>query len=72
MHLHPVHSYSTLIRDTFRKLSDGLFLTACRQVAKEYPNITYDEDLLDRVCLQVRFLHSTSVKVTLKYVLVDV
>jgi isocitrate dehydrogenase (NAD+) len=36
-----------------RRMSDGLFLTACRQVAKEYPNIKYDEDLLDRVCLQI-------------------
>lgn len=35
------------------KQSDGLFLSACRQVAKEYPNIKYDEDLLDRVCLQI-------------------
>ncbi|PVG03678.1 putative IDH2-isocitrate dehydrogenase subunit 2, mitochondrial [Serendipita vermifera] len=35
------------------KMSDGMFLSACRQVAKEFPNIKYDEDLLDRVCLQV-------------------
>lgn len=38
---------------TCRKMSDGMFLTACRDVAKEYPNISYDEDLLDRVCLRV-------------------
>lgn len=31
-----------------------MFLSACREVSKEYPNIAYDEDLLDRVCLQVR------------------
>lgn len=31
-----------------------MFLSACRQVAKDFPNIKYDEDLLDRVCLQVR------------------
>jgi len=35
------------------KMSDGMFLTACRAVAKEYPNITYDEDLLDRICLRI-------------------
>jgi isocitrate dehydrogenase (NAD+) len=34
-------------------MSDGMFLTACRAVAKDYPNIAYDEDLLDRVCLRV-------------------
>lgn len=30
-----------------------MFLTACRAVAKEYPDVAYDEDLLDRVCLRV-------------------
>lgn len=34
-------------------MSDGMFLTACRAVAKEYPDVAYDEDLLDRVCLRV-------------------
>ncbi|KAI0092844.1 hypothetical protein BDY19DRAFT_926675 [Irpex rosettiformis] len=35
------------------KMSDGMFLSACRQVAKDFPGIAYDEDLLDRVCLQI-------------------
>jgi isocitrate dehydrogenase (NAD+) len=35
-------------------MSDGMFLQTCREVAKEFPMIKYDEDLLDRVCLQVR------------------
>ncbi|RSH78084.1 NAD-dependent isocitrate dehydrogenase [Apiotrichum porosum] len=35
------------------KMSDGMFLTACRAVAKEYPDIAYDEDLLDRICLRI-------------------
>ncbi|RDB22684.1 Isocitrate dehydrogenase [NAD] subunit 2, mitochondrial [Hypsizygus marmoreus] len=35
------------------KMSDGMFLSACREVAKEFPDVKYDEDLLDRVCLQV-------------------
>ena len=35
------------------KMSDGMFLSACRQVAKDFPGIQYDEDLLDRVCLQI-------------------
>lgn len=35
------------------KMSDGMFLQACRAVAKEYPQIKYDEDLLDRVCLRI-------------------
>lgn len=39
----------------WRKMSDGMFLSACREVSKEFPDVTYDEDLLDRVCLQVCF-----------------
>jgi len=35
------------------KMSDGMFLSACREVSKEYPGIVYDEDLLDRVCLKI-------------------
>lgn len=35
-------------------MSDGMFLSACRQVSKDFPDVTYDEDLLDRVCLHVR------------------
>lgn len=30
-----------------------MFLSACRQVAKDFPDVAYDEDLLDRVCLNV-------------------
>lgn len=44
--------YRVLISGS-RKMSDGMFLSACREVAKGFPNIKYDEDLLDRVCLQV-------------------
>jgi len=34
-------------------MSDGMFLSACREVSKEFPDVAYDEDLLDRVCLRV-------------------
>lgn len=37
-----------------------MFLSACREVSKEFPDVKYDEDLLDRVCLQVRFLYMCS------------
>lgn len=43
----------TVVLFTFRRMSDGMFLRACRELAAEYPNIKYDEDLLDRVCLRV-------------------
>ncbi|GAA5990569.1 hypothetical protein JCM10908_003136 [Rhodotorula pacifica] len=35
------------------KQSDGMFLRACREIAAEYPDVKYDEDLLDRVCLRI-------------------
>ena len=35
------------------KLSDGLFLDCCRDVAKEYPQIEYKEILVDNLCMQL-------------------
>jgi len=35
------------------KLSDGLFLECCRSVAREYPEIRYDEIIVDNCCLQL-------------------
>ncbi len=34
-------------------MSDGLFLSVAQDVAKDYPDIKFDEALLDRVCLQI-------------------
>jgi isocitrate dehydrogenase (NAD+) len=35
------------------KLSDGLFLDCCRAVAKGYPEVTYDEIIVDNCCMQL-------------------
>ncbi|CAI2165891.1 18035_t:CDS:2 [Funneliformis geosporum] len=35
------------------KLSDGLFLEACYNVAKKFPDIHFDDVLLDRACLHI-------------------
>ncbi|KAI8083398.1 isocitrate dehydrogenase, NAD-dependent [Gilbertella persicaria] len=35
------------------KLADGLFLDACKQVSKDFPNIKFDDVLLDRACLHI-------------------
>ncbi|KAJ2468668.1 NAD-dependent isocitrate dehydrogenase, partial [Coemansia sp. RSA 2322] len=35
------------------KLSDGLFLQACQEVARDFPHVQFDEVLLDRACLQI-------------------
>ncbi|MEK7220907.1 MAG: isocitrate/isopropylmalate dehydrogenase family protein [candidate division NC10 bacterium] len=35
------------------KLSDGLFLECCRRVAREYPEVAYDELIVDNACMQL-------------------
>lgn len=35
------------------KLSDGLFIECARRVAKEYPEIQYDERIVDAACMQL-------------------
>ncbi|KAI7861963.1 isocitrate dehydrogenase, NAD-dependent [Spinellus fusiger] len=35
------------------KLGDGLFLDVCRQVSKDFPDIKFNDVLLDRVCLNI-------------------
>jgi isocitrate dehydrogenase (NAD+) len=35
------------------KLSDGLFLDCARRVAKEYPDVGYDELIVDNCCMQL-------------------
>ena len=35
------------------KLSDGLFLDCCRAVAAAYPDVTYDEMIVDNACMQL-------------------
>jgi isocitrate dehydrogenase (NAD+) len=35
------------------KLSDGLFLDCCRAVAKGFPEVTYDEMIVDNTCMQL-------------------
>lgn len=35
------------------KLSDGLFLDACRRVAADYPDVTYEESLVDATAMRL-------------------
>jgi isocitrate/isopropylmalate dehydrogenase len=41
-----------------RRKTDGLFLEACQEASKRYPDIKFDECLLDRACLNVRGEHA--------------
>lgn len=38
---------------TIMKMSDGLFLSIARDIAKEYPNVEFDAELLDNTCLKI-------------------
>jgi isocitrate dehydrogenase (NAD+) len=45
--VHAIHKANIM------KMSDGLFLRCCREVAKEYPEITYGEHIVDNTCMQL-------------------
>ena len=45
--IHAIHKANIM------KLSDGLFLRCCRDVAREYPEITYGEHIVDNTCMQL-------------------
>lgn len=45
--VHAIHKANIM------KLSDGLFLRCSRDVAKEYPEITYGEHIVDNTCMQL-------------------
>ncbi|KXS96009.1 hypothetical protein AC578_3916 [Pseudocercospora eumusae] len=38
---------------TIMKMSDGLFLNLAREIAKEFPNIEFDAEMLDNTCLKM-------------------
>jgi isocitrate dehydrogenase (NAD+) len=44
---------SAIHKANIMKLSDGLFLDCCRLVAKQYPQIQYDEIIVDNACMQL-------------------
>src|ERR1700723_3238717 len=45
--IHAIHKANIM------KLSDGLFLRCCRNVATEFPEITYAEHIVDNTCMQL-------------------
>src|SRR6478609_3147271 len=45
--IHAIH------KSNIMKLSDGLFLRCSRNIAKEYPEITYGEHIVDNTCMQL-------------------
>lgn len=45
--IHAIHKANIM------KMSDGLFLRCCREVAQGYPEITYGEHIIDNTCMQL-------------------
>jgi isocitrate dehydrogenase (NAD+) len=45
--IHAIHKANIM------KMSDGLFIRCSRNVAKEYPEITYGEHIVDNTCMQL-------------------
>jgi isocitrate dehydrogenase (NAD+) len=45
--VHAIHKANIM------KLSDGLFLRCSRNIAKDYPEITYGEHIVDNTCMQL-------------------
>jgi isocitrate dehydrogenase (NAD+) len=44
---------SAIHKANIMKLSDGLFLDCCRTVAKQFPEVGYDEVIVDNACMQL-------------------
>jgi isocitrate dehydrogenase (NAD+) len=44
---------TALHKANIMKLSDGLFLESARRVAREYPDIRYDERIIDAACMHL-------------------
>jgi isocitrate dehydrogenase (NAD+) len=45
--IHAIHKANIM------KLSDGLFLRCCREIARGFPEITYGEHIIDNTCMQL-------------------
>lgn len=44
---------SAVHKANIMKLSDGLFLDCCRKVNREFPEIAYEEVIIDNLCMQL-------------------
>ena len=44
---------TAITKANIMKYTDGLFFEVCREVAKNYPQIEYEEKLIDNMCMQL-------------------
>jgi isocitrate dehydrogenase (NAD+) len=47
------HKIHAIHKANIMKMSDGLFLRCTREVAKDFPEITYGEHIVDNTCMQL-------------------
>jgi isocitrate dehydrogenase (NAD+) len=47
------HKMTAVHKANIMKMSDGLFLRCCREVAADFPNIAYTELIVDNACMQL-------------------
>ena len=52
-HTHGRKKIHAIHKANIMKMSDGLFLRCCREVAKGYPSVTYGEHIIDNTCMQL-------------------
>jgi isocitrate dehydrogenase (NAD+) len=50
---HKRKKVSAIHKANIMKLADGLFLKCCQEVAKDYPEIEYNEVIVDNCCMQL-------------------
>jgi len=47
------HKVTAVHKANIMKFSDGLFLSVAREVAKEYPDIIFEDRIVDNMCMQL-------------------
>jgi isocitrate dehydrogenase (NAD+) len=50
---HQRKKVSAIHKANIMKLADGLFLQCCQEVSKDYPEIQYEEVIVDNCCMQL-------------------
>ncbi|KAG0603797.1 hypothetical protein M758_10G121200 [Ceratodon purpureus] len=55
--LHGRKRVSAIHKANIMKKTDGLFLQCCREVAEKYPDLVYEEVIIDNCCMMVHLKH---------------
>ena len=50
---HERRKVTAIHKANIMKLGDGLFLNSCREIASLYPNIEFEQMIVDNACMQM-------------------